>query len=483
MTDFYTIRINFKGGIVSPAELTTILEAARQCQVHKIRFGLRQQMIFNLPRNFGKAFALKAKDLGFEFQSDVNSHPNIVSSYVAEEVFQKGNWLSEGIYKDILDGFDYDLQIKINISDAQQSFSPLFSGHLNYITSPTPNYWFLYIRVPKTNKVYLYPKLIFSTDIPLVSAQLEKKILAHEGETNINVTSLFTSIDVKRTITAETPFEPPAFSLPYYEGFNRYGHKTWLGIYRRHEFFSIDFLQDICQLCQKTKIGEICLTPWKSIIIKGIEESFREEWSNLLFKYSINVRHAANELNWQVEDDSEDALALKLSLVKSFDEFDLRTFGICFGIKTRPKTEVYASIMVRRRRFKLLGFIPFNYVYDISYTEDFNPNGRTKKYFYVGASRLILAEQLRRCVLQYNKLKAANLIEAAGMKDDYQEGEDEEPVLAKRSVYQCRQCLTVYDSEYGDPTQDIAPYTLFEDLPPTYTCPTCEAVKEEFEQV
>jgi len=178
-------------------------------------------------------------------------------------------------------------------------------------------------------------------------------------------------------------------------------------------------LLEICVLCQQTKIEEICITPWKSIIIKNIEDQYRSDWSNLLFKYNINVRHAANELNWQVEDDSEAALKLKLALVKSFDEHDLRTFGICMGIKTHPKTEVYASIMVRRRRFKLLNFIPFNYVYDISYTEDFNPNGRTKKFFYKGVSRLILAEQLRRCVLQYNKLKAANLIIDAGMKDDH----------------------------------------------------------------
>jgi hypothetical protein len=79
--------------------------------------------------------------------------------------------------------------------------------------------------------------------------------------------------------------------------------------------------------------------------------------------------------------------------------------------------------MVRRRRSKLLKIIPFHYVYDISYTEDFNPNGRTKKYFYKGAWGVILAEQLRRCVLQYNKLKAANLIKDAGMKDDHIEDE------------------------------------------------------------
>jgi hypothetical protein len=423
MTDFYTIRVNFKGGIVVPSKLRSILEAAQESQVYKVRFGLRQQMIFDLSRNYAKAFELKAKELNFDFEIDSNTQPNIVSSYVAEDVFQTGNWLTEEIYKAIFDGFDYEPQLKINISDAQQSFSPLFSGHLNFVSSATPHYWHLYIRIPKTNKVYPYQALIASNDIAQVSQMLEKLVLASENPETIDINTLFGKISVKSAVEVETPFVLPAFTLPYYEGFNRYGDKTWLGIYRRNELFSIDFLLEICSLCAQTEIEEICLTPWKSIIIKGISESSRNDWSNLLFKYNINVRHAANELNWQVEDDSEDALKLKLDLVKAFDEHDLRTFGICFGIKTRPKTEVYASIMVRRRRFKLLNLIPFHYVYDISYTEDFNPNGRTKKYFYKGAWGVILAEQLRRCVLQYNKLKAANLIQDAGMKDDYMAGE------------------------------------------------------------
>ena len=38
----------------------------------------------------------------------------------------------------------------------------------------------------------------------------------------------------------------PAFTLPYYEGFNKVGNKLWLGIYRREETFPVSFLKDIC---------------------------------------------------------------------------------------------------------------------------------------------------------------------------------------------------------------------------------------------
>ena len=479
MKDFYTVRINFKGGIASPGELKYILQAAHESQVNEVRFGLRQQLILHLPHYLARPFEQKMLAQSIDFQSDSNEYPNIISSYVAEEVFQKGNWLTEGIYKDILDLFDYKPLLKINISDNQQSFTPYFSGHLNFIASANPNFWYLYIRLPKTNKVFSFDKLIFSNEISKVCKHLEGQILGKEETFLENIETLFSTIPALISLPKDVALEPANFTLPYYEGFNRYGKKTWLGIYRRNEYFSTDFLIKLCELCQETKIGEICLTPFKSLIIKGIDENNRGKWSNILSEFNINVRHAANELNWQVEDDSDEALRLKLSLVEAFDHQDLRTFGLCFGIKTRPRTEVYASIMVQRRRFKLFDFIPFHFVYDISYTEDFNPNGRTKKFFEKAILRFNLAEQLRRSVLKYNKMIAENAIKAAGLRDDHKDTEIEKPSTKK--VHQCKHCFTIYDEDFGDLLNNIPAGVPFSKLPVSYVCPTCEAEKKDFE--
>jgi hypothetical protein len=69
----------------------------------------------------------------------------------------------------------------------------------------------------------------------------------------------------------------------------------------------------VCTLCEETEIGQLCSTPWKTIIIKGIREKNRKEWNYLLDKYQINVRHAANELNFQVDDNSPEALKTQTS--------------------------------------------------------------------------------------------------------------------------------------------------------------------------
>jgi rubredoxin len=481
MRDYYLIRINFKGGIASPAEMSAILNAAAKAQVEQVRFGLRQQMLFYMPLSFGKNFGKAMKALGVDFQVDNNQYPNIVSSYVAEEVFQKGNWLTEGIYKDILDTFEYRPQLKINISDADQSFSPFFSGHLNFIAAPTPNFWYLYVRIPKTNSLVSYKQLVFSNEIAKISQYLEEQIFIQKKTESKEIEHLLENLPIFISAPVETALEPARFTLPYYEGFNRYGKKTWLGIYRRNESFPVNFLMKICALCQQTKIGEICLTPFKSLIIKGIQETDRWQWSNVLSEFNINVRHAANELNWQIEDDSDGALQLKSALVKGFDAIDLRTFGLCFGIKTRPRTEVYASIMLMRRPFKLFNFIPLFSVFDISYTEDFNPNGRTKKYFAKGVWRFNLDEQLRRCVLKYNKMIAENQVKAAGLKDDHKV--DDVQITSNRVIHQCSCCFTIYDENFGDILNNIPPGVPFTNLPDTYACPTCETAKKEFKAI
>jgi rubredoxin len=47
--------------------------------------------------------------------------------------------------------------------------------------------------------------------------------------------------------------------------------------------------------------------------------------------------------------------------------------------------------------------------------------------------------------------------------------------------YECIACGYIYDPEKGDPTQDIAPGTAFEDLPDDWVCPDCGVGKDMFE--
>ena len=47
--------------------------------------------------------------------------------------------------------------------------------------------------------------------------------------------------------------------------------------------------------------------------------------------------------------------------------------------------------------------------------------------------------------------------------------------------YVCDLCGWEYDEALGDPNNNVAPGTKFEDLPADFVCPLCGVGKDEFE--
>lgn len=484
MKSVNTIKINFKGGIISPGELYNILLAGEKTGLLYVRFGLRQQLLIDVTIEGARGLAGELDLLGIAYEINREEYPNIVSSYPAEEIFITNTWLSEGVYKDILDLIDYQPRLKINISDSNQSFTPLLTGNINWVASPTAqHYWHLFIRFPKTNNVYEWKDVVYTNDVAAMSKKLEEVILQQSQKfydnNKVNGDELYKLMNAFEfnKKPANSQLDLPPFKLPYYEGLNKYNEKYWLGIYRRDELFSIRFLKEICQLCLQTKIGQLCSTPWKTIIIKGIEEKNRRDWNYLLDRFQINVRHAANELNFQVDDNSTDALKLKHHLVKYLNDDDTRTFGVCVGIKTKRKSEVFSSILVRRKPLIRIGKLELFYVYDILCAKDFNPNERTGYAFSKDNPKFLLAEQLRRAVLSFYNFHGEK-----GTPEIILPSKKEALQIDTRNeiVYQCKNCLTVYDEKMGDPENGIDPGTLFQDLPASYTCSVCDSTKDNF---
>lgn len=486
MKNSFTIKINFTGGIISPGDLMNILSAAKKAGVYNVSFGLRQQLFIEVVNEDYDKLSAALKSKGIAYEVGVDKHPNIVSSYPAEEIFITQTWLSEGVYKDIFDAFTYIPKLKINISDSKQSFTPLLTGNINWVASNSLHFWHLFIRFPKTNNIYEWPDIVYTNDVAAITKHIEQIILGSGNDFYDNPvpdgallhnTIMQHQYNVKQT---ETKVILPPFMLPYYEGFNRVNNRYWLGIYRRDEKFTVKFLQELCTLCLATKIGQLCSTPWKSIIVKGIEEKDRGLWDAMLGKHQINVRHAANELNFQVEDDCKDGLTLKNYLVKHLQEDDVRTFGICMGIKTRKKSEVFSSILVKRKPLFTIAGIGFLYLYDILCAKDFNPNERTGYTFSSNNFKWLLPEQLRRAVISFYSAKENNSANISKTKTQREQIVNEEATVW---VHQCPQCFTVYDAVFGEPENDILAGTTFENLPPQYRCSLCETSKNNFAKI
>ncbi|HET8828324.1 MAG TPA: rubredoxin, partial [Pelobium sp.] len=222
-----------------------------------------------------------------------------------------------------------------------------------------------------------------------------------------------------------------------------------------------------------TRIGQLYTTAWKGIIIKSIQPNDRKFWSHLLDKYRLNVRHAANELNWQLEDVCEEGLNLKLHLVKHFEEADLRTFGLCFAIKTKPKTGLFGSVIIRKKNEKADDGAN---LYEILHTKNFNPNNKDFVVFSPVNRKEELAERLTNLCDYYYSLQLNFAL------PNKIEGVSKVGATILHKVHQCKHCKTIYNHEYGDEINNVKPGVRFEEIR-TYFCSLCEAPKQDFVEI
>lgn len=474
----HTIYINFTGGIISPGHLHETLQLAAAAGVTDVRLGLRQQLLMDIPASHFKQFSEQCEQQGIAFHEQETAKPNITSSYPGAGIFITDGWLSEGVYKDVFDLFDYTPALKINICDSRQTFAPLFTGHINWVAAAHAHYWHLFIRLPGTDQLLPWPELVYTNHIARVSRCIEA--LLQNGITDVNNLHVQTKNKLEYTGRPGTELALPPFYLPYYEGFNRYQNGYWLGIYRRDEKFPLSFLQELCAICLETRTGQLYATSWKTIIIKNIDPAHRHLWDYVLGKYRINVRHAANELNWQVEDNSEDGLILKRHIIRHFDVADVRTYGLCFSIRMQGTTGHFGSVVIRRQESKYSSKLKYLQRYDILYTPGFNPNTATLLLYREEVAKEHLGPYLvSLCKEFYEQGSATNALQAFVSS---RQATIAAP-LPDKKVHQCRQCLSVYDETLGEPAQDIAPGTPFESLPPHFGCALCGAPASCFKEI
>ncbi|WP_194767787.1 rubredoxin [Tamlana sp. I1] len=472
MEEPYRLKIN--GGVLSPGELKDICEAAEALGLDAISFGSRQDII--LPEeideskltNFDKIQFIKPKRDGIE---------NIVSSYVSAEILPSTAWLTSDRYLYILEQFKHKLKLRVNITDPKQRLVPLFTGNVNFIASEHEDYWYLYVRLPGWKKTLMYPALIYSWDMDKIEFAIEG-ILQEEPETIETVFELVSDAIDTNNRTVDHPLEVPFYPFPYYEGMNRIGtDRYWLGLYWRNNRYDVAFLKAMCDLCSDNKIGKISITPWKSFIVKGIPLKSKLQWEKFLGKFGINVRHSMLEMNWHLPVNDREALNLKKYLVTNFDQNDISTYGLTFGITSyESDTYNFTSIVIEKNKQpEAIGDFKIRDTYNLLYAKNFDPN--TQKY--IMHVQDVDKVELPGLLMELSQLYFEQLGTEREAEEEVQATKAE---TTEEEVYQCSDCGTVYNEVYGDITQNIAPNTPFESLDATYECSLCEAPKSSFQK-
>ena len=464
-------RILLKGGVTSPGELKDIISMLEAVGLSEVFFGSRQDLLFPLPST-GSEELEKTTTYNTDIISE-RSYQNIVCSYVTADIFDFTYWLKGSTYLYLLEEFDFLPKLKINITDAKQRLVPVFSGNLNFIASNEEDYWYLYIQLPNWNKLAMYPVLIYSWNIVAVCKAIEE---IYPSIHDIN--QLFALLNQRLQTNNKVIKEPLSIrfvTFPYYEGINRMGiDQYWLGLYWRNNRYDIQFLKEFCAFCLQNGIGKICITPWKSFIVKGIPKECRSELEKFLGLRGINVRHSQLEMNWHLPVEDAKAYDLKNYLVKHFNVNDISTYGLTFGISNDVgKRSHFSSIIIEMnpetRLPKGFKFIPS---YNVLHFKNFDPNTGVYEVYAHEVDR----SQLSSLLMELSKNYFQQLYTISEKTSD----EKPKNVAKKNQVYQCQNCLTIYEESVGDLSQKINPDTLFDNLPDEYKCSVCSATKEAF---
>ena len=475
MTNDNLHRIMLKGGVTSPGELKDCIAMLEAAGLKEVHFGSRQDLLF--PLNTSEDY----KEITSKFNVNIEanrSFQNIVCSYVSADIFDMTHWLKGSTYLYILEGFDFKPQLKINITDPKQRLVPLFSGNLNFIASENEDYWYLHIKLPHWKDSDYYPVLIYSWDIVKVSKAIEEFQIEADNVEELSF-YIHKQLDTNSR-TIDKPLEIPYIKFPYYEGMNRMGlDQYWLGLYWRNNKYDLHFLRELCGFCLNNSIGKICITPWKSFIIKGIKKESRPELERFLGQRGINIRHSQLEMNWHLPVDDEEAMELKKFLVRSFDQNDISTYGLTFGISNDVgKRSHFASVIIEKNAPpSIVKDFEVRPTYNVLHFENFDPNSLK----YQALAQDVDKIELPGLLMELSKKYFEQLGFASGVSATLENKSEKDKEA--RTVYQCSKCLTVFDESYGDEKSGIPAGTTFENLPSNYICPVCEGPKSNFSSV
>lgn len=474
------VKFFIKGGVLAPTDLSKIVEVHDKLGGNHIQFTDRQEVLIQIDSNKCHLVDSIAPTLRFEVANrdgHFNQH-NVVSSLLSKRIDESTYWVKQSSYLEILDNTQYHYRLRFNVTDLKQDFVYSFTGDANFVAADETNYWYVYLRDDLKGSQFLLPSMIYSEDVVPLMEYLEANFQTNNADFD-KLTTEIENVFGLRSIKIDLEPRVKVSEFNNYEGLHRYNEKYWLGIYMRDFKYSTALLHSLSELCKAQMLGQIHITPWKSIIVKEISSSSLIDWKLFLAEHGVNNGHSEAELHWQIKDFDSEAIEIKNYLRKEFAQKDMNINGAIFGVNI-DKEHSFAHIFVERIPvFKYMGRNEVS-TYKIVYRQEFNP----AKSKFVTYKNLVLrnglASAISKLMEKYHEKAYREVANFIPKKLQKQETLSSDTQL-NEYMYRCKNCYTVYYPEFGD--ADIAPNTPFKELPEGYCCSICSAPKSEFEEI
>lgn len=474
MSNLIPVTIFTNGGIVSPGDLRKISMSAHQAGADYLYVGNRQELRFYVHDSKLKDLADRLDTIDVHYLFGEGNEYNIVTSGVVKDILKTKIWLTEGYYRDVVESFEVQPLLPVNIVDPDQYAVPLFTGWVNYIASTEEDFWYVYLNIPQNKISDWLPVMVNSEHIPSLTDVIEKAVRRH---TSLAVDLVMSEVYQKDHWNFKNVERLPKIPDYHYfsqEGFHPMGEKYWLGMFSKSNKFSINALDAFAVAALDTNIGSLYVTPWDSIMIKNISESNISIWEDVLGVHNINTGHAAIDLCWNCNEWDESAFALRQKISHLLSEQDARCEGMIIGVNTPANDSFYSITIKEEGLFTLFGKKYFSR-FHIKYKESFNPNDPKVKPFMDHIPEKELPSFIHYLMESFYKNKKEKKSGNVPVQSVNKSSK-----ISKYPIYQCNYCLTQYDPEYGDELNGIQKGVSFDQLPDNYCCSVCEAGKNEF---
>ena len=168
---------------------------------------------------------------------------------------------------------------------------------------------------------------------------------------------------------------------------------------------------------------------------------------------------------------------MKKFLVLSFDQNDISTYGLTFGIsnETGKRTHFSSVIIEKNTQPAIIKDFAVRPTYNVLHFKNFDPNTQEYQVYAQDVDKIELPGLLMELSKHY--------FDQLGRAVPKKESPKNANVDILKEVYQCSSCLTVYDETYGDAKSHVAVGTPFMDVAEDYVCPVCSAPKSGFEKM